>query len=161
MEFVTIPSHPRYEISIDGVIRNTANKRVKSQYINSMGYRMISISYANKSKPERVHRLLAETFLPNPSGLPCVNHIDGNKLNNSLENLEWCTHDENMKHAFQTGLANNSGTRNGMAKLNPDKAREIKRMLANGKSQARIARKFGISRSAVLKINLGQTWKEV
>ncbi len=52
----------------------------------------------------QVHRLIALAFIPNPDNLPEINHIDGNPLNNSLENLEWCTHQYNMQHAWDTGL---------------------------------------------------------
>ena len=157
--FKTIPSHPRYEISENGVIRNKKNKKEKSQYLGSTGYYMISVSYNNKSNPLRVHRLLAETFINNPDSKPHVNHIDGNKTNNSLNNLEWCTHQENMKHAFSTGLANNSKTNNGMSKLNEFQSRVIKRLLCNNYlSQYKIAEVFNVSRSCILKIKLGKTW---
>ena len=52
----------------------------------------------------KVHRLVIETFKPNPDSLPCINHIDGNKLNNHIDNLEWCTYQHNMQHAVRTGL---------------------------------------------------------
>ena len=61
---------------------------------------MISVSINNKSKPYRVHRLLANNFIENPKKLKEVNHIDGNKLNNDLSNLEWVSHFGNMQHAF-------------------------------------------------------------
>ena len=107
--FYEIPSHPRYEISKIGIIRNRETKAIKSQYVGSTGYYMVSFSYAGKSKPQRVHRLLGITFIDNPENLPEINHIDGDKLNYKLSNLEWVTHAENMKHAFNTELANNIG----------------------------------------------------
>ena len=161
MEFITIKNHERYEISQNGVIRNKINKKIKSQYICSSGYYMVSFSYNNKTKPQRVHRLLAMTFIPNKDNLPFINHKDGNKLNNSIENLEWCTHSFNMKHAFKMGLINNTGQNNGMSKLNDIKAKEIKLLLLKGLSQQKIANIYGVSRSAVLKIKRNLTWCNV
>jgi len=161
MDFFTIPNFERYEISKEGVIRNLENKRVKSQYISSTGYYMVSFSYNNKSKPQRVHRLLLQTFKTNKNNYRFINHKDGNKLNNSLVNLEWCTHKQNMEHAFKTGLINNTGIKNGMSKLNNSEVVEIKDLLKNGLSQQKIANKFNISRSAILKIHLGKTWCHV
>ena len=68
--------------------------------IDKCGYRHVILN----RKTRNVHRVIAETFIPNPNNLPCVNHKDGNKLNNSVENLEWCNHSENTLHSFKTGL---------------------------------------------------------
>lgn len=68
--------------------------------IDRNGYRHCILNKHNCN----VHRIIAETFIPNPDNLPCVNHKDGNKLNNSVENLEWCTHSENTIHSFKKGL---------------------------------------------------------
>lgn len=63
----------------------------------------------NKRAVKMIHRLVAEHFIPNPDGKPQVNHIDGNRANNTVENLEWCTNSENMHHAYKTGLATPKG----------------------------------------------------
>ena len=151
-----------YEISDSSIIRNKSNGRIKSQYISSTGYYMISISTKNKSKPYRVHRLLAEAFIPNPEKKPHINHIDGNKLNNQISNLCWVTHKENMQHAFKTGLANNTGSKNGMSKLTEDQVIKIKRLLSEGVSQYKIAKIIGgISRSAIMNIKNRNQWKHI
>ena len=152
--FFKIKDYPEYGITKTGVIRNESTNKIKSQYVGSTGYYMVSFSYKNKSKSKRVHRLLAINFIPNPNNYKFINHIDGDKLNNDLNNLEWCTHSHNMKHAFKTGLVNNTGEKNGMSKLNKSKVVEIKRLIKNGMSQQGIANKFNVSRSCILKINL-------
>lgn len=70
----------------------------------SGGYKVFSIRTQNKKYDRLAHRLVAEYFLPNPNNLPIVNHIDGNKLNNNINNLEWTTIQENNIHAYKTGL---------------------------------------------------------
>jgi hypothetical protein len=160
--YTKINSLPDYEININGIIRKISNKRIKSQYISSNGYYMISARNEVKSKPYRVHRLLAETFIPNLENKPHVNHKDGNKLNNNITNLEWVTHKENMQHAFKNGLANNTGEKNGMSKLTIEEVAIIKRMLLDGVSQQKIANHIGnISRSAILNIKIRNQWKDV
>lgn len=78
------------------------------------GYMFFSISKNRKQTSYPIHRLVAIHFIPNPENKPQVNHKDGNKENNRVDNLEWCTAKENIDHAEQTGLRNNSGFRNAM-----------------------------------------------
>jgi len=157
----TINNFENYTITENGVIINEKTKHNKSWYIGSTGYYMVTLSKNNKQNPKRVHRLIAEMFIPNPYNKPHVNHKDGDKLNNNIKNLEWCTHLENMQHAFRTGLANNTGVNNGMAKLNPTRVKSIKHSLMKGESQQKIADRHGVSRSCILKIHLGKTWKHI
>ena len=160
--FKPIPLHPRYEISQSGIIRNSENKAIKSQYVGSTGYYMVSFSYAGKTKTFRVHQLIAKTFIDNPCNYTDINHIDGNKLNNAIGNLEWCNHSQNMKHAFATGLVNNTGEKNGQSKLSESNVIEIKKMLKNGNiSQYKIASIYGVSRSCIQGIKLGRLWAHV
>ena len=99
-----------YEISNFGkiksnhVINGKISNKIKKTYIASNGYESVTLSLNNVKKMNQIHRLLALTFIPNPDNFPCVNHIDGNKLNNNLSNLEWCSYSENSKHSYSIGL---------------------------------------------------------
>lgn len=83
--------------------KKTEDKILKLD-LNKRGYLYIALCKNAKYKKFRVNRLVAETFIPNPKNLPQVNHIDRNVLNNNVNNLEWCTNIENMKHARLTGF---------------------------------------------------------
>lgn len=87
----TIP----YAVRKDGRIRNIkTNNELKGSILHS--YRYINFRYDGKNKNKAVHRIIAEAFIPNPDNLPVVDHIDGDRLNNTIENLRWATHSENM-----------------------------------------------------------------
>jgi hypothetical protein len=92
-----------YSISDSGEVRkDTTNYIMKLQI--QQGYNHVTIQINGKPKRFRVHRLVAEAFIPNPENKPYVNHIDGNRQNNLAENLEWVTPAENTQHAINTGL---------------------------------------------------------
>lgn len=106
-----------YEVSNNGKIRRTKyydngnKKRHNIPYylkpaIDKDGYFRVSLSKNYKYKRFFIHRLVAQTFIPNPNNYPCVNHIDGNKSNNNVNNLEWCTIAYNNIHALNNGLKN-------------------------------------------------------
>lgn len=86
---------------IKSVLRD---ERILKPQINSKGYERIRITIDRVKKSFKVHRLVAEAFIPNPDNLPQVNHIDGNKRNNVVENLEWVTNKANAHHAIKNGL---------------------------------------------------------
>lgn len=92
-----------YSVTEDGQVLNKNNKPMR-QWIDNVGYKQCNLYKDGKKKYVRVHRLVAELFVPNPNNLPQVNHIDGNKLNNHYTNLEWVNNSQNTKHAFDNGL---------------------------------------------------------
>lgn len=87
-----------YEISNIGNIKNTTTNRILKLRKNHNGYLGTNISIDGKLKTVFAHRLVAETFIPNPDNLPCVNHKDENKTNNCVDNLEWCTYKYNSNY---------------------------------------------------------------
>ena len=88
-----------YEISDTGVIHNLKTGNELHGNVNSYGYRVVRLCKDGKPKDFKLHQLLATTFIQNPNNYRCINHIDGNKLNNFLDNLEWCTRAYNNQHA--------------------------------------------------------------
>jgi hypothetical protein len=79
------------------------------QWVSHDGYKLIQLCKNGVVHSKSVHRLIAETLIPNPYGLPAVNHKDGDKNNNCVDNLEWCTHKQNVQHSFDNGLKNSTG----------------------------------------------------
>ena len=86
-------------IEREKILKKTVHQASENYYRE-----IVNLAINKKRKMCKVHRLVAEAFLPNPNNLPQVNHIDGNTFNNKVENLEWCTGRENIIHAYETGL---------------------------------------------------------
>lgn len=117
-----------YEVSNEGRVRGVDRVDPSGRFVQGViiklredkdGYFRVNLSKQGKKKHYRMNRLVAENFLDNPTNLPVVNHKDGNKQNNNVNNLEWCTRSENDLHAFRTGLRKpyNGGTNKPVAKV--------------------------------------------
>lgn len=99
MQIKNIPDYNGlYYVREDGRVFKCDGREMKGN-INSYGYRVVSLTKDGVKKDHKVHRLVAMAFIPNPNDYGCVNHKDGNKLNNAMSNLEWCTKGYNNYHA--------------------------------------------------------------
>ena len=97
-----IPNFPNYKCSNKGRIKNIKTNKILKGTNRPNGYAFIDLYNfeEHKRKNAQIHRIVALLFVENPENKPCVNHIDGNKINNVYSNLEWCTHLENVRHAI-------------------------------------------------------------
>lgn len=132
-------------VSSFGLIFSKRTNKILRQTTSGKGYLVINTRLKGRggsSVSIRVHRLVALTFLQNPNGFECVNHLDGNKQNNALQNLEWYDHSRNLKHAYDTGLR--SKEKNTTLSLEQQKvAFKMKGRL--GCSNRAIAKHIGVS----------------
>lgn len=152
-----------YTITSDGLIYSDNSGLMKTRNRAGTDYQIINLSKLDGSKRTfRVHRLVMMAFNPveNMDELE-VNHIDGNKKNNKLENLEWCTASENQIHAFKTGL-NKSRRReeSNFSKLTNDDIKKVFELREKGLLQREIAEIVGCTRSNISYILRGKSWKE-
>lgn len=163
-EFKPIKNYENsYQISNFGRIKSiprngTGHKeKILKFTITNCGYYRTCLSQNDIKKYISVHRLVAEMFVLDPLSKPHVNHKDGNKLNNNVDNLEWVTCSENHKHAFKLNLRDNKGDKASSRKLTSSDIREI-RGLKGKVLQKEIAKKYNITQSNISKIFSGVSW---
>ena len=103
-----VRSLPRFRVNNKNGQGYMTKGKIMTRCIGTTGYYMVGLTDANGNKKKvRVHRIVAKAFIPNPCHKPEINHIDGDKLNCAIENLEWCTQKENINHALETHLIPN------------------------------------------------------
>ncbi len=160
--FYAVSNMGRVRRAVGGM--STFAGRVLSPRVLRCGYLQVNLSrHGTVRKQECVHVLVAEAFLgPRPAGMQ-VNHKNGIKTDARLENLEYVTRSENMKHALSMGLiAPRKGERQAMAKLTEDKVREIRVLRATTRmSQRAIGDRFGVCGTVVCRILSGALWGHV
>lgn len=150
-----------YYITEDGeVFSKTGHK--KSIRANRDGYMYAEFYENNKSTAYTIHRIVALAFIPNPENKPCVNHIDGDKSNNRVSNLEWVTYSENNYHAFATGLSKpRFGSDAANAVLDEDTVHVICRMMQEGYRNLEIVKELGVESYLVKNIRAKNSWSQI
>jgi hypothetical protein len=157
-----------YKVYEDGKVYSMKSKKFLSQYKSGGSedkrYYSTGLTINGKTKLFYIHRLVAESFLENHENKRCVNHIDGNKENNHYENLEFVTHRENTLHAYKNKLIVPRpmvGESHGMAVLNNDKVRAIRKLRNSGSTYSFLSKAYGVSSVCIRDICIRKLWKHV
>ncbi len=152
-----------YCLDAVGLMKKDYKPKMMKDSSNGLGYRYVVLSKNNNSKNLYIHRLVLKAFVPNPQNKPQVNHKNGIKDDNKLENLEWCTRSENAKHACKMGLwSDHKGENNNYSKLNNNQVVMIKKILKLKKYyQREIGKMFGVHQMTISRIQRGLIWHHV
>ncbi len=137
--------------------------KTKIPYKNKHGYYFLHLCKKNILKNYTIHRLVAIAFLPNPHNYPCINHINGVKADNRIENLEWCTIKMNNRHAVKLGLTRKAGFKgesNPNSKLTYHDVVAIKKRLQGGEGCQSISNDYPVVRTTIWDIKNKRIWRD-
>ena len=154
----------RYLISNLGKVFSLFSKRCISNRINKAGYIQIILHKKGENKTLLLHRVLGQTFIPNPLNLPQINHKNAVKTNNKLKNLEWVTQSFNTRHAYKMDkITRMLGEKHPKAILTNQKVLKIKTLSQNNDclSYREIGKIFGVNKSTISDIITGKTWTHI
>jgi hypothetical protein len=149
-----------YSVSTLGNVKNNTTDYVLKPFADNKGYLQFDIKFSNRSYGITIaaHRLVARAFIPNPLNMPVINHLDGVKHNNRVENLEWTTYRLNNLHAVDMGLIA-SGEDSYLHKLVEDEVIQIIDLLKQGFRNVDIAREFNVAHNTIDDIRRNRTWR--
>ncbi len=153
-----IPNYPLYSASSLGYIINNKSKRILKESVLNSGYKQVTLCKDGTAINKLVHRIIAMVFLDNIENKAQVNHINGVKSDNRLENIEWNTRSENQKHSIKIGLRHTRGENNSQKKLTS----EIVIFIFNDKRKYKeISEQYNISIPTVSDIKRGYSWTHI
>lgn len=161
-EFKIVYDFYPVEVNKEGVLRNTETGHIYSLHDDKDGYKKMSTCYKNQNMNISAHRCVALAWLENPNNHPVVNHKNGVKTDNRVENLEWCTHKENTQHAIATGLITHKvGEECGSSKYSEATVREVCQLLVEGWRGCDIAKSLDVHHGFVSDVKSGKSWSHV
>jgi hypothetical protein len=150
----------KYAVTLCGKVYSIKSKKFLSAGLSKRGYLTVNLYQDGEGKTFPVHRLVAMAYLDNPDNLPVVNHKNGDKTDNRVSNLEWCTQKDNILHAVETGLQKPIDY-DEMRHLSDDEAHEVCSLLDSGFRVKDICSLLGYSQNTVSRIKAGITYKEI
>lgn len=152
--WVQIANYPWYEVSNQGDVRNTRTNKILGRRVDKDGYRQVQLYNSGVGLNHKVHRLVAEAFIPHDIDRDQVNHLNGNKEDNRVENLQWCTRSENTRHAYDSlhFNANVGPAVSARTKLNAEKVRDAIRLRNEGLSVKEIAQLYDVSIDSIYRV---------
>ena len=156
-EYKKLREYPRYRIYNTGKIYSEYYKKFIHQHDDNSGYLQVTLLGIHGRKTIKSHILIAKAFLPNPNNLPEVNHIDCNKYNNKVTNLEWVSKHDNMIHASLHSYKH----REALSPLNSDKVKLIPILLGYGFSIKLISQLYNVGHVTIRNIIQRKTWKHL
>lgn len=150
-----IERYPWYEVSDRGDVRNIRTNKILGRRVDKDGYRLVQLYDNGRGLNHKVHRLVAEAFIARDPERDQVNHINGNKEDNRVENLYWCTRSENTRHAYDSlhFQANVKPAILAHTKLDDRKIRDIVRLRKDGVSVKEIARMYNVSIASIYRVS--------
>lgn len=151
-----------YTIYENGDVYN-GTRKIKQRPCYHDGYASFTAGKKNCRRSIKIHTIVGKLFLTNPNNLPELDHLDGNRMNPSADNLEWVTHEENIRRTHEKGNYNGRivGVKNPKAKLDEETVKNIRNAFNNGLTQNKISIKYQVPWSTVHNIVTYQTWKHV
>lgn len=133
----------RYSVSEDGQVFSHKRNKILSAMLSSRGYRCVNLS-DGKSHFTKISRLVGKAFVDNPNNYPQINHIDGVKIHDHANNLEWCTQSQNIRHGIKMGLYK-TGDRHFNAKLSQTQVAEIRTLSASGVTYRELSNRYDVA----------------